>query len=66
PEVDAAFDMARHLINNTARASAYGSALAQLQAAPPWAYLFHPIFCLAHRPELEGFSLDHKGILRIA
>ena len=66
PEVDAAFDTARHLINNTARASAYGSALAQLQAAPPWAYLFHPILCLAHRPELEGFSLDHKGILRIA
>lgn len=66
PQVDAGFDAARHLTNCQARASAYGGLLRRLQEAPPWAYLFHPVLCLAHAPALQGLSLDHKGILRIA
>lgn len=66
PQVDTGFDAARHLTDTAARASAYGGLLRRLQEAPPWAYLFHPVLCLAHVPELQGLSLDHKGILRIA
>ncbi|MCT4372749.1 hypothetical protein CLG85_021550 [Yangia mangrovi] len=65
PEVDAGFDAARHLTDTAARADAYGALLRRLQAAPPWAYLFHPVLCLTHVPALQGLSLDHKGILRI-
>ncbi|PJE30931.1 peptide/nickel transport system substrate-binding protein [Pseudooceanicola antarcticus] len=65
-QVDAGFDAARHLTDTTERATAYGRLLRRLQAAPPWAYLFHPVLCLAHVPALQGLSLDHKGILRIA
>jgi len=64
--VDTAFDTARHLSDDTARAGAYGAVLARLQASPPWVYLVHPVLCLAHAPEVQGLSLDHKGILRIA
>ena len=66
PEVDAGFEAARHLTDTAARAGAYGGLLRRLHEAPPWAYLFHPVLCLAHDPALQGLSLDHKGILRIA
>lgn len=66
PRVDAGFDAARHLVDTGARAGAYGTLLRALQVSPPWAYLFHPVLCLAHHPALDGLSLDHKGILRIA
>ncbi|WP_323769777.1 ABC transporter substrate-binding protein [Antarctobacter sp.] len=65
-QVDAGFDAARHITDNDARARAYGTILRRLQTAPPWVYLFHPVLCLAHAPALQGLSLDHKGILRIA
>jgi len=65
-QVDADFNAARHENDDTRRAQTYGQVLHRLQAAPPWAYLFHPVLCLAHHPTLNGLSLDHKGILRIA
>lgn len=64
--VDADFEWARHMVDPAARARVYGGLLRQLQEAPPWVYLFHPVLCLAHVPALTGLSLDHKGILRIA
>lgn len=64
--VDDGFAAARHLTDDRARAAAYGGLLRRLQDAPPWAYLFHPVLCVAHAPGLAGLSLDHKGILRIA
>ena len=66
PRVDAGFDAARHLTDPAARAGAYGALLRRLQEAPPWLYLFHPVFCLAHDPALRGLTLDHKGILRLS
>ena len=65
-EADAAFATARHITDTDARAQAYGALLAHLHAAPPWAYLFHPVLRLGHVVGLTGLTLDHKGILRIA
>jgi peptide/nickel transport system substrate-binding protein len=48
------------------RERAYGKCLARLHANPPWLYLFHPIEVCAARMNLEGFSLDHKGVLVVA
>ncbi|OCX58116.1 hypothetical protein BFP70_18810 [Thioclava sp. SK-1] len=66
PSVDAGFDAARHITDTAARAAAYGGVLRQLHHAPPWAYLFHPVLCLAYVPGMHPLRLDHKGILQIA
>ncbi|MDO6732629.1 ABC transporter substrate-binding protein [Marinovum sp. 2_MG-2023] len=63
--VDKGFEQARHILDLPTRARAYGTILRQLQDAPPWVYLFHPVLCLAHVPALTGLHLDHKGIMRI-
>ncbi|TPW28749.1 hypothetical protein FJU08_15530 [Martelella alba] len=63
---DDLFETARRLVDPEARSAAYGRVLCHLHHNPHWLYLFHPIDCMAHAPGLEGFSLDPKGILRIA
>ncbi|AMM84156.1 ABC transporter substrate-binding protein [Martelella sp. AD-3] len=63
---DALFEDARRIVDAEARAGAYSRLLRHLGENPHWLYLFHPIDCMAHKPGVEGFSLDPKGILRVA
>ena len=62
---DALFETARRTVPLEPRAQAYGAVLRHLHEAPHWLYLFHPIEALAQSVNLEGLSLDPKGILRI-
>ncbi|MBB4122595.1 ABC transporter substrate-binding protein [Martelella radicis] len=66
PLVDALFEEARRSVDPQTRTGLYGGILAHLGANPHWLYLYHPIDCMARKPGLEGFSLDPKGILRVA
>ena len=62
---DTLFETARRTVRLEPRAKAYGAVLRHLHEAPHWLYLFHPIEALAYAVDIEGLSLDPKGILRI-
>lgn len=63
---DELFETARRIVDTRYRSMAYGVTLNHLSKAPHWLHLFHPVECMAHSPDLQGLTLDPKGILRIA
>ena len=66
PPLEALIRSANHAVEPADRAAAHGRCLAQLNANPPWLYLFHPIEVFAARPGISGLTLDHKGVLNVA
>lgn len=63
-EAQALIEAANRAVETPEREAAYARCLAQLNADPPWLYLFHPVSVLAAtRP---GLALDARGILRLA
>ncbi len=64
-ELEPMIAAARAVMDEGARAGAYGRCLRRLQANPPWLYLFHPVELFAARPGVAGLSLDHRGVLSV-
>lgn len=66
PELEKLIVAANRAVSFADREIAYGQCLSRLNANPPWLYLFHPVEVCATRKGLDGFMLDHKGVLVVA
>lgn len=64
-EADQLIRTAGEAVEEEKRQEAYSACLKRLQANPPWLYLVHPVEVFAARKELQGLSLDCKGVLNI-
>jgi peptide/nickel transport system substrate-binding protein len=64
-EVDRLIKLANHAVEDADRQRAYGRALERLRENPPWLYLAHPVEVFAARLDLQGLSLNSKGVLDI-
>ncbi len=65
PELEPMIAEANRTMDVDARAAAYARCLRRLHDNPPWLYLFHPVECVAARPDAPPMSLDHRGVLTI-
>jgi peptide/nickel transport system substrate-binding protein len=66
PVLEPMIARANHALALPERQAAYGRCLARLNHNPPWLYLVHPIEVFAARTGVQGLTLDHKGVLRLA
>ncbi|KAI0472671.1 periplasmic binding protein-like II [Xylariaceae sp. FL0804] len=52
-------------VGDDEREAAYRRCLVHLRENPPWLYVVHPVEVFAAAPDVQGLSLDCKGVLNI-
>lgn len=64
-ELENQITCANECISSSRRAGEYAKCLSILQTDPPWLYLAHPNSICATRLGIDGFSINHKGLLQL-